>query len=258
MKHITTLIFSVIVAFSMNAQSSRDQKLLDSLSGYEQRISSFFLEKREFHLDLSGQLPDMKQAPYDSLDFLFWEMKKMADASIIARKSYSESKNIINESELLRSLRLKQDSAQIFSNSYNRICTRNEIVRLEIWKLVEYTSNQLIQWQDSMDFQGTIIAQSRIVLNSKFSDKKSPEYMQRYKPLSNMEAAHKRYQSIVIQLENSLTRFEGSNTEAFFYKGPLIKTRIELEALEQTIMQLKLEMAAFREIQNQFLAALNQ
>lgn len=257
MKYFTTLIFSVIVVFSMNAQSSRDQKFMDSLSGYEQRISSFFLEKREFHLDLSGQLPDMNQAPYDSLDFLFWEMKKMADASIITRKFCAESKNILNESELLSSLKLKQDSAQNFSNSYNRICTRNEIVRLEIWKLVEYTSNQLIQWQDSMDFQGTLIAQSRIVLNSKFSDKKSPEYMQRYKPLSNMEAAHKRYQSIVIQLENSLTRFEGSNTEAFFYKGPLIKTRIELEALEQTIMQLRLEMAAFREIQNQFLAALN-
>lgn len=257
MKYFTTLIFSVIVVFSMNAQSSRDQKFMDSLSGYEQRISSFFLEKREFHLDLSGQLPDMNQAPYDSLDFLFWEMKKMADASIITRKFCAESKNILNESELLRSLKLKQDSAQNFSNSYNRICARNEIVRLEIWKLVEYTSNQLIQWQDSMDFQGTIIAQSRVVLNSKFSDKKSPEYMQRYKPLSNMEAAHKRYQSIVIQLENSLTRFEGSNTEAFFYKGPLIKTRIELEALEQTIMQLRLEMAAFREIQNQFLAALN-
>lgn len=257
MKYFTTLVFSVIVAFSMNAQSSRDQKFMDSLSGYEQRISSFFLEKREFHLDLSGQLPDMNQAPYDSLDFLFWEMKKMADASIITRKFCAESKNILNESELLSSLKLKQDSAQNFSNSYNLICTRNEIVRLEIWKLVEYTSNQLIQWQDSMDFQGTLIAQSRIVLNSKFSDKKSPEYMQRYKPLSNMEAAHKRYQSIVIQLENSLTRFEGSNTEAFFYKGPLIKTRIELEALEQTIMQLRLEMAAFREIQNQFLAALN-
>ncbi|MFY8137808.1 MAG: hypothetical protein ACOVMR_06870 [Flavobacteriales bacterium] len=257
MKYFTTLVFSVIVAFGMNAQSSRDQKFMDSLSGYEQRISSFFLEKREFHLDLSGQLPDMNQAPYDSLDFLFWEMKKMADASIITRKFCAESKNILNESELLSSLKLKQDSAQNFSNSYNRICARNEIVRLEIWKLVEYTSNQLIQWQDSMDFQGTIIAQSRIVLNLKFSDKKSPEYMQRYKPLSNMEAAHKRYQSIVIQLENSLTRFEGSNTEAFFYKGPLIKTRIELEALEQTIMQLRLEMAAFREIQNQFLAALN-
>jgi hypothetical protein len=94
--------------------------------------------------------------------------------------------------------------------------------------------------------QGRIIADQLQRTLALHPDKKSDGYRNRYKFISEMQAAHKVYGQTLTQLENSQTRFYDANPEEFFYTGPSIGKRREVEATEQVIQKLWVMMSDFR------------
>ena len=94
--------------------------------------------------------------------------------------------------------------------------------------------------------QGRIIADQLQRTLALYPDKKSEGYRNRYRFISEMQASHKVYGQTLTQLENSQTRFYDANPEEFFYTGPSIGKRREVEATEQVIQKLWVMMSDFR------------
>jgi hypothetical protein len=254
------------------------QVALDSMQILEVKNVANFTTNREFHLGLRGELSAPDSAPYPALEDAFLKMKLYADEAILYRsmiKNYTEmvlwtSKeqstkkkteviNIVVDSINSKHIPRMQnllDSSKAYSRSYTTLCEENSIVRRDQWQMVELIGLQLVKWQDSLEMQGKIIAESKGQLKQKFPEQKGEVFFSKYKFVSKLEASHKLYQQDILQLENTLSRMESANGEEYFYSGPYIRPRMEMNALDQLLGQLALGMQAFREQHSLFTSAM--
>jgi hypothetical protein len=254
------------------------QVALDSMQILEVKNVGNFTTNREFHLGLRGELAAPDSAPYPALEAAFMKMKFYADEAIVYRsmiKDYAEMVLILSKDQSTKkqteainfvvdsiySLHIPRmqnllDSSNAYSRSYKTLCEGNSIVRRDQWQMVELIGLQLVKWQDSLEMQGKIIAESKGLLKQKFPEQKGEVFFSKYKFVSKLEASHKLYQQDILQLENTLSRMESANGEEYFYSGPYIRPRMEMNALDQLLGQLTLGMQSFREQQNLFISAM--
>jgi hypothetical protein len=251
---------------------------LDSMRVLGVMSMSNFTTNREFHLGLRGELAAPDSAPYPALELAFVKMKNYADSSILYTNSAIKSLGL--SMQQLEDLPLKKqgvicdsmtatiyklhipkmqrylDTSNVYSVFYSTTCDQNSIVRRDQWQMVELIGLQLVKWQDSLEMQGKIIAESKGQLKQKFPEQKGEVFFSKYKFVSKLEASHKLYQQDILQLENTLSRMESANGEEYFYSGPYIRPRMEMNALDQLLGQLALGMQAFREQHSLFTSAM--
>ncbi len=251
---------------------------LDSMQILEVKNMGNFTSTREFHLGLRGELAAPDSAPYPALELAFLKMKAIADSSILyynksgkelalsmqpAKDASSKKQHLIFESIMadiynvrIPALQLYLDTSNVYSVFYKNACEENSIVRRDQWQMVELIGLQLVRWQDSLEMQGKIIAESKGLLKQKFPEQKGEVFFSKYKFVSKLEASHKLYQQDILQLENTLSRMESANGEEYFYSGPYIRPRMEINALDQLLGQLALGMQSFREQQGSFISTM--
>jgi hypothetical protein len=214
--------------------------------------------RHSFYNGLKYELIDSAAAPYQDLNYLFllieneikvlklasdtsfyWCHNKLSgkETKLKAKNKASEFDNFINGTRELRNK---------YRFEFDSICQRHHIKK---WLLSEYAdslSPVITSLSDSLMLQGRIIAQQLQLNSTLYPDKKSEGYKNRYQYISEMQAAHKVYGQTLTQLENSQTRFYDANPEEFFYTGPSIGKRREVEATEQVIQKLYVMMNDFR------------
>jgi hypothetical protein len=254
------------------------QIALDSMQILEVKNVGNFTTNREFHLGLRGELAAPDSAPYPALEEAFLKMKNVADSSILYyNKSAKELALSLHEAEgvswkkqqvifesimadinnvRIPAMQRFLDTSNVYSVFYKNTCEENSIVRRDQWQMVELIGLQLVKWQDSLEMQGKIIAESKGLLKQKFPEQKGEVFFSKYKFVSKLEASHKLYQQDILQLENTLSRMESANGEEYFYSGPYIRPRMEMNALDQLLGQLALGMQSFREQQSLFISAM--
>jgi len=208
------------------------QVALDSMQILEVKNVGNFTTNREFHLGLRGELAAPDSAPYPALEAAFLKMKIISDEAIVYRsliKNYTEMVLRLSEGQSTKkqkesinfvvdsiySIHIPKmqnllDSSNAYSDFYKKLCEQNSIVRRDQLQMVELIGLQLVKWQDSLEMQGKIIAESKGLLKQKFPVQKGEVFFSKYKYVSKLEASHKLYQQDILQLENTLSRMESA------------------------------------------------
>ena len=96
--------------------------------------------------------------------------------------------------------------------------------------------------KDSLEEVGRMIAQCKLDLKQRFPQQKGKDFFTAYAPVSELEAMMKNFESILNQLQNSISRFEEGNNQDFIYFGPHIRQRLEVAANDDLIGQLSIQM----------------
>ena len=232
---------------------------LDStLSAYyssEQTVTEGFIRRRTFHQDMIGEVMDAAAGPYPTLAVLFREMKESADSVIVCRMEVNKHvdafesltagrsrvreftpawSNYLSAREKGKSLTLKREEYlghfHAAAAEYDSIVTANGIKKITNPMLVEFAGARMLQFQDSLEEQGRILARCKKHLNDQGWERKSEQYKAKYRILSDMEYQMKVYGGQVSQHENALNRFESGNMEDFYFVGPLMPGRDAVRA----------------------------
>jgi hypothetical protein len=218
----------------------------------------WYNQRHAFFQGLKFELIDKSSHPYPLLDSLF----KQVEEEVLILKFVNDTSLALCQTKLKS--KKKRISAQFMSKElenlidstkkerdrtrfeFDSLCKYFEIKK---WLLSEYADSLspiIEDLSDSLMLQGRIIADQLQRTLALHPDKKSDGYRNRYKFISEMQAAHKVYGQTLTQLENSQTRFYDANPEEFFYTGPSIGKRREVEATEQVIQKLWVMMSDFR------------
>ena len=243
----------------------------------EQLVVGDFLRRRIFHLDMLAETMQPDAPPYPELDDHFSALKNYADSLTLIRTALKQISDDFTQ-QTKRTKRISEKSAawktfqqlrqidllskenrihflssyQVESGKYDSLITKFKVSRMTNPQLVEFIGLKLVQFQDSMEVEGRLLAQCKNLLNSQGWEKRSDEYKSRYRVVSEMELKLKQYGGLVGQLENALNRFEAGNMDEFFYKGPYMPERPSISATEDSVGKLIIEMQAFREMEQNF------
>ncbi|MFN8699262.1 MAG: hypothetical protein ACK500_08685 [Flavobacteriales bacterium] len=244
----------------------------------EQIVTEGFIRRRSFHQDMTTEVMDAAAGPYPSLGALFREMKESADSVIVCRmevkrhvdafQSLTAGRSRVREStpawsnylsarEKGRSLTARREvhfaHFQVVAAEYDSIVAANGIRKITNSMLVELAGARVLQFQDSLEEQGRILARCKKHLNDQGWERKSAQYKDRYRIISEMEYQMKVYSGLVSQLENALNRFESGNMEDFYFVGPLMPGRDAVRATEDVVVKCTLEMNTFRQSEQAFM-----
>jgi hypothetical protein len=244
----------------------------------ESDVSGNFYKLRTFHLDLMQVVNHVDQMPYPMMDSLFYDLRDTANAVIAFRlrydSTYTQVLSMVNERKKFKPnenekmlieqfnndrqvLPAKQDvcakSYFLQRQEYADSCTVNGIRRFGLPEFAEITFQSLVQWQDSLEAIGKMLAEERNVLKQKFPSQKGPDFMAAYQPVSVFEKLLKDYESQLAQLENSVSRFEEANKQDYIYVGKDVRRRMESESVEGILGALSLLMRDCRMKHQEFM-----
>jgi hypothetical protein len=248
----------------------------------ESDVYGDYFKLRIFHSDLMQMPGDTSKAPYPSLEEIFNQCIPQANGVVIQRMVYDTTyfalqtmmtgKKKINkkgDAAILydryvankNSLPSLQQSFKrdyfILRKNYQDTCQNYGVKRLGPEEYAGMINERITTWLDSLEEVGRMIGQSKAHLRSQFSNHKAPEYFTAYKPLSELEALLKNFDSILTQLQNSLSRFEEGNKEDYLYFGPHLRPRMEVQATEDLFIQATILMAQCREKNTEYYAQYN-
>lgn len=249
----------------------------------ESDVSGNFYRLRTFHLDLMQVVNHIDHMPYPMMDSLFYDMRDSANAVIFCRLTYDSTLTQVltmcdgkkkfkpnkRETDLIQtyqSLRNEMPSQQRriadhyfnLKREYDDSCKVNGIKRISMPEFAEMTSHSLVQWQDSLEAIGKMVAEQKNTLKQKFPTQKGAEYMAAYQPVSVFEKLLKDYESQLAQLENSVSRFEEANKQDYIYVGKDVRRRMESESVEGILGALSLLMRDCRLKHAEFLKSHGQ
>ena len=80
-------------------------------------------------------------------------------------------------------------------------------------------------------------------------------YQRVYKPLSQMEKLHKEFQSQLLLVENQHGRFDRSRPDEYYYMGPHLVRRHDIEKTEDELAKMEDMMERFNTLSALFEAA---
>ncbi len=254
-------------AWNKEAEETRVQ-----LMRTESEVYGDFFKLRIFHSDLMQMPGDTSKKPYPSLERLFVQSIPEANGTVIQRMIYdttyfalkkitTDKKTIKNEGQVAtlysRYLHNKNTLPSLqnlhktgyfeIRKSYQDTCQDYGVRRLGPEEYASMINGRITTWLDSLELVGRMTAQAKNHLKESFANHKSPEYFAAYKPVSELEALMKNFDSILMQLQNSLSRFEEGNKEDFLYFGPHLRPRMEVQATEDLFVQARILMGQCRE-----------
>ncbi|MFT5185215.1 MAG: hypothetical protein ACI84C_002353 [Flavobacteriales bacterium] len=240
----------------------------------EQVIEGKFYTKEEFHVELMFECREKGLAPYNELIELKEELDVIHNKVLKNRgvyyatadscKKQMESANADKVAELAKIESQAYGSAEVKLTQYNvdfdKVNVRyNELTsEHDIRRITheEYGNSLLAQiqiWEDSLMMQGSIIGRSLQTLKSSGLANNSDEYRTLYKPVSEMQFLHKKFQSKILSAENQHGRYDSSRQDEWFYVGPYLVVRSDVEMLEADMKGLINLMVMFRQNETTFL-----
>ena len=243
----------------------------------ESEVSGNFFQLRIFHQDLMQVTTQPEAALYKELDSIFYAIKQSADKVIVPRlkydSTYYEIKSICagkkkkklsaKDEETVEQMHSLQKSLPVqqaaqsekyyeHRNSYDSVVNANNIRRIGLPEYTVLIDKAVTQWQDTLMEIGRLLARQKADLKTRFPSQKGADFFAAYQPVSEFELKFKGFESMMSQLQNSLSRFEEGNKQDFFYFGPLIRPRMEAQATENIIGSMALSMQEFREMDRTF------
>jgi hypothetical protein len=239
----------------------------------ESEVYGDFHVLRTFHTDLLQSISRSDAAPYPALDTLFDQLFTEANLAVGTRVDYDTTYWTIRKAtDGKRTIILKAPFEGIYSafqslpdsltryqeahrnnyfelrRTYQDTCRKYGVVRYTPQDYALILDEKLTQWQDSLEECGRMVARCKTDLKQRFPVQKGKDFFAAYTPVSQLEAMLKNFESILNQLQNSVSRFEEGNNQDFVYFGPHIRQRLEVAANDDLVGQLTLQM---RDCRNQ-------
>jgi len=233
----------------------------------ESEVYGDFHTLRTFHNDLFQSINRNDAAPYPALDTLFDQLFAEANYTVGARVNYDSTYWKIQEAiagkeevplkepftsmqaslpglgdSLTRFQQQHRDAYFALRLTYQDSCKAHGVVRYTPQDYALILDEKLTQWQDSLEECGRLVARCKADLKKRFPEQKGKPFFQAYAPVSELEAMLKNFESILNQLQNSVSRFEEGNNQDFVYFGPHIRQRLEVAANDDLVGQLTLQM----------------
>ncbi len=243
----------------------------------ESAVYGDFFKLRTFHTDLFQSINNANAAPYPSLDSLYNNLFSAANLAVGVRVDYDTlywniqnalkgKKKIsltgsfkeLNDHHTCMLLKLPQqqnaykDSYFELRSSYQDSCRQYGVVRYTPQDYSAILDEKLTLWQDSLEEAGRMVAQCKLDLKQRFPQQKGKDFFAAYAPVSELEAMMKNFESILNQLQNSISRFEEGNNQDFIYFGPHIRHRLEVAANDDLIGQLSIQMKDCRKKKQEY------
>lgn len=242
------------------------------MEGEAQLLESFFT-REEFHVEMLWECTDKEVEPYEELIFKFDSLRLVKDniqtsrgefyvyADSLDKASVNKSKSIKTES--LQKIQhdassrfnyLDHQKVQFFNleNQYQDICDEYGIIRITHGEYADSLLRRMVIWEDSLVEQGRTIGKLLGVLVNSGYKKGSPEYMNRYRFVSEMQLMHKTFQSYLVSISNQHGRYNSARQDDFFYRGPAMAPRADVDFSESEFDKLKMSMQAFRDTEQEF------
>lgn len=258
-------------AFDAQAQTCYLDLMLD-----ESYTVGTYLTRREFNAGLKWECRQAEKAPYPTLFAIVDSMKMCHDDALGNRGRYFIEKEALiasfpskRKAKQSHKLRLQHvcdsireeahviDARQkMLEARYDSLCGVHSIIRVTHGEYAESLWSRMEQWSDSMEQQGRWIGGGRSTLRGSGLDGLSEEYQALYAPLSQLEKRHKEFQAQLLLVENQHGRFARSRQDEFYYRGPYLVRRHDVEKTEEEIRELGRLHAAFREVYSEFTAGL--
>lgn len=233
----------------------------------ESEVYGDFHKLRTFHQDLFQSISRNDAAPYPGLAILFDTLFKEANATVGVRVNYDTTYRALHRCidnkkkvtlnapflpvyeeykpmpEVLPAVqKAHRDTYFTLRLAYQDSCRKYGVLRYGPQDYAEIISEKLVQWQDSLEEIGRMVARCKSDLRTRFPQQKGKEFFAAYAPVSELEAQMKSFESILNQLQNALSRFEEGNQQDYIYFGPYIRQRLEVQANDDLIGQLALQM----------------
>jgi hypothetical protein len=243
----------------------------------ESDVYGDFFKLRIFHSDLMQMPGDTSRAPYPYLEKVFDSIIAPANGVVMQRMIYDTSYFALQQAlNGKKSAPLKGEIGTLHAvyeqrkknlpptqetfkaeyyklrKSYQDTCQKYGVRRLGPDEYAQMIDQRIQVWEDSLEEVGRMVALAKQHLKSKFTNYKSPEYFATYRPVSELEAMMKNFNSILAQLQNSLSRFEEGNKEDYLYFGPHLRARMEVQATEDLFVQAGILMAQCREKEREY------
>jgi hypothetical protein len=243
----------------------------------ESDVYGDFFKLRIFHSDLMQMPGDTSRTPYPSLEQVFDSIIAPANGVVIQRMKYDTAYYAVQRAlEGKSKAPLKGELASLhsvyeqrkknlpttqetFKTEYYRLrkmyqdtCQKYGVRRLGPDEYAWMIDQRIMVWEDSLEQVGRMVAGAKLHLKSKFTNYKSSEYFAAYRPVSELEAMMKNFDSIMAQLQNSLSRFEEGNKEDYLYFGPHLRVRMEVQATEDLFVQAGILMTQCREKEREY------
>lgn len=243
----------------------------------ESEVFGDFHILRTFHSDLFQSINSSDVAPYPALKSLFDTLYIEANAAVGARVNYDTTYWAVQRAiEGRRKIKLSGSFGALYKTfapmpevlplaqqkhrdtyfdlrlAYQDSCRAHGIVRYDPQQYAALLSIDLIQWQDSLEEVGRIIARCKTNLKQRFPSQKGKDFFDAYAPVSQMEVMLKNVESILNQLQNALSRFEEGNSQDFIYFGPQVRQRLEVSVNDDLVGQLTLQMSDCRNQEKEY------
>ncbi|WP_306643659.1 hypothetical protein [Sanyastnella coralliicola] len=250
-----------------------DEQNTQLINGEHFAIENYF-DRQEFHKGMIMECTAKDSAPYPQLSAHVESMRVTLNEMQEARAAYYNWGN--DELTALSSERKIEQSAfesmetkftesqkqalEIESrfkaelHSYDSIIAVHEITFVSHELYADSLLVRIMQWEDSLEAQGSAIASSKQTLNQLGWDKRSEEYRNAYQPVSEMQANHKVLESTITGSQNAQDRYVTARPTDGFYYGPYMNERPDVDATERIFLKLDSIMSAFRSFEEQFQA----
>lgn len=240
----------------------------------EQVIEGKFYTKEEFHVELMFECREKGLAPYaelielkEELDIIHKKVlknrgayystadsckKQMASAK---PEKVAELTKIEDQAYKSAEVKLAQYNIDFdkVNSRYNELTSKHDIRRVTHEEYGNSLLAQIQMWEDSLMEQGSIIGRSLQTLKTSGFANNSDEYRALYKPVSEMQFIHKKFQSKILSAENQHGRYDSSRQDEWFYVGPYLVVRSDVEMLEADMKGLINLMVMFRQNEAIFL-----
>lgn len=274
MKKEQILLFLALVLLGCNSnieafqEWSKDENA--ALMEKEMGVLGKHSQALEFHRMMLMECTDQSKDPYP-------QMRLLLDSMTILRNSIQQrrmdlkaeraalwengdaSKKKMEEEKVRAAEAHRRTVADTLAFSkhyeaYQGLIEEHGIVFISHSMYADSLLNRLIQWEDSLEYQGGSIAKSKRRLDELGMKNSSKIYLDYYQPISQMQLIHKEFQGMLIGLENAHSRYLTARPDEGFFYGPYLVDRPDVLMTERIFDRLDSTMSVFRqEERNAFL-----
>ncbi len=266
------LVLTVFVACNSNMEAFQQWSTTEDAALMEKELPMLgqHTQVLEFHKMMLMECTDQKQQPYPQLNALLDSMTVLRSQVQSRRMELKKERSILWDEGKASKKKLDEEKAkaeiaqqqtsrdtaafQRHYADYQSLVNENGIVFISHATYADSLLERLIQWEDSLEYQGGSIAQSKRRLDGVGMPKTSGLYIDYYQPISQMQLLHKEFQGMLVGLENAHSRYLTARPDEGFFYGPFLVDRPDVITTEGIFDRLDSTMKRFRiEEQNAWL-----
>ena len=124
-----------------------------------------------------------------------------------------------------------------FQEEYIHLLNKAGIYRLSHGQYADSALHRLMMWEDTLVLQGTANASYKTALFERYTERDSL-FVSTYRLLSEMEATHKKFQTVLLRINNHLDRFSRSSEDVYEYFGPSLRMGYDVQTTEDDFKEL--------------------